>query len=99
MIVKGTDEHEYEPIPTGLKKAICVNVIDIGLQPGFQNGKPQQKVVLVWELEDLQEDGAHFLVTKKYTASLGDKAILRKDLKSWRGKDFEQDDLAGFDLE
>jgi hypothetical protein len=36
-------------------------------------------------------------VSKFYTASLGEKANLRADLKNWRGRDFTDEELAGFD--
>ena len=98
ILVSDTQETEYEPTPTGLIKAILVNVIPIGLQEGF-GGKIQDKVVFLWEVETLKEDGSHFLVTKEYTRNLGEKANLRKDLKSWRGKDFEPEELKCFDLE
>jgi hypothetical protein len=38
-------------------------------------------------------------VQKRYTASLNEKATLRKDLESWRGKPFTKEELAAFDLE
>jgi len=40
-----------------------------------------------------------FVVTKTYTASLNEKANLRKDLESWRGRPFTVEELQGFDLE
>jgi hypothetical protein len=39
------------------------------------------------------------VISKKYTLSLGEKANLRKDLQSWRGRSFSDDELAGFDLQ
>jgi hypothetical protein len=37
-------------------------------------------------------------VSKNYTVSLAEKSNLRKDLQSWRGKDFSGDELKGFEL-
>lgn len=44
-------------------------------------------------------DNKPFIVQKRYTLSLHEKAGLRKDLESWRGKSFTGDELQGFDLE
>jgi hypothetical protein len=45
------------------------------------------------------ENGKPFSCSKKYTASLNEKATLRHDLESWRGRAFTQEELKGFDLE
>ncbi len=44
------------------------------------------------------EDGRPFGVFKTYTASLFEAAALRKDLESWRGKSFSEQELKGFDI-
>jgi hypothetical protein len=44
------------------------------------------------------EDGRPFGAFKTYTASLFEAATLRKDLESWRGKSFTEEELAGFDI-
>src|SRR5690606_3628587 len=41
--------------------------------------------------------GKPFVVSKFYTASLNEKASLRNDLKNWRGRDFTEAELAGFE--
>lgn len=59
-----------------------------------------------WELygedEDgnplVTDDGRPMSISKRYTLSLGENAQLRADLKSWRGKDFTPEELAGFDI-
>jgi hypothetical protein len=91
---------EYEPIPIGLHRAICINVFDIGFQPGYQGKPPTHKVVILWELEAKSETtGKHFTITKIYTLSIGDKSNLGADLTSWRGKAFTEEERAGFDLD
>ena len=37
-------------------------------------------------------------IGKTYTLSLNEKAGLRKDLTSWRGRDFTSEELEGFDI-
>ena len=93
---------DYEHPPVGMQNAICCRVFDLGQQPGFQ-GKVQHKVLIMWELEERKQKGEwagkRFLVSRRYTASLNEKATLRKDLESWRSKGFTADELDGFDLE
>jgi len=99
ILVKGSN---YEACPTGMQSAVCVAVHDLGTQPGFR-GEPTHKIGLVFELEARQTEGDYvgkrFLRSTTYTASLGDRANLRKDLESWRGKEFNAKELEGFDIE
>jgi len=99
IIAKDNGEQQ-EQAPTGMHPAVCVNVFDIGFQPGFQGKPPSHKIVLLWELTDgRKQDGKRFLLTKLYTLSLYKEAILRKDLVAWRTKDFTEQELKGFDLD
>ena len=91
---------EFEQAPVGNHAARCVSVIDLGTQEGEWQGKPlsRRQVVLQWELPDeLMADGRPFLVSKFYTASLSDKATLRHDLEAWRGREFTDEELSGFE--
>lgn len=101
IVVKDTGG-EYEPIPTGVFPAVGWKVFDLGIVAGFQN-KPTHKVVVAWEIAARKQEGEHagkrFIVTKTYTASLNEKANLRKDLESWRGRPFTEEELMGFDVE
>jgi hypothetical protein len=94
---------EFEPVPLGVHKAICINVFDIGWQPGFQGGSPHHQVVLLWEIEPTQtwepNVGKHFTVTKFYTLSIKKKSNLGQDLESWRSVPFTPEQLEGFDLD
>lgn len=95
---------DFEQAPAGTHVARCVRLIDIGTQFGEYQGKPNalRKVVVTWELpNELMAEGDYkgkpFLVNKWYTASLGEKANLRKDLVNWRGREFTDDELKGFE--
>jgi hypothetical protein len=44
------------------------------------------------------DDGKPMSISKNYTLSLDEKATLRKDLQSWRGRDFSPEELRGFEL-
>ena len=43
--------------------------------------------------------GRRFDVARVYTLCLHERAALRKDLESWRGRKFTEQELDGFDLE
>jgi hypothetical protein len=90
---------DFEQPPVGTHVARCVKVIDIGTQKGEYQGKAtfKRQVIVGWELGELMESGAPFVVSKFYTASLSEKANLRADLKNWRGRDFTDEELSGFD--
>lgn len=95
---------DFEQPPIGTHVARCVKLIDIGTQQGEYQGKATYKrqVIIGWELpNELMTEGEYagkpFTVSKFYTASLGEKANLRADLKNWRGRDFTDQELAGFD--
>lgn len=100
MIVK-EPESQFIPAPAGVHAAVCVDEVDMGLQPNRfdPQGGPKLTVRLVWQIAEDMKDGKPFLIKKDYTASLHEKAALRKDLQSWRGRDFTFDELVGFDLE
>lgn len=95
---------DFEQPPVGTHPAYCVSIIDIGTQKGEYQGKATSKrqVIIGWELpQELMTEGEYagkpFKVSKFYTASLGEKANLRKDLANWRGRDFTDEELRGFE--
>jgi hypothetical protein len=102
IIATAGDSKTYAPAPAGVHQAVCVDVVDMGLLEVTFNGKTktQHKVRLVWQIDELDPERAErFIVHRRYTLSLHEKANLRKDLESWRGKAFTDDELKGFDLE
>lgn len=91
----------FTPCPAGSHAATCCDVVDLGIVKTNFNNQPksQHKVAVVWQTGESRDDGKPFLVKKRYTMSLHEKASLRKDLESWRGRSFTDDELNGFDLE
>lgn len=97
-IVASYIKKEYTPTPEGLQQCVCVDVVDHGMEE-TQWG-PKHKVSLRHQSEHINpENGKRFIINKKYTLSLHEKAILRQHLESWRGKKFTPEELEGFDLE
>jgi hypothetical protein len=94
IIAKGSS---FTPCPAGLHQGVCADVIDLGMVDGQFGLK--HKVTLVFQVNEPMDDGRPFLVQRRYTVSLDQKASLRKDLESWRGRPFTADELKGFDLE
>jgi len=101
--VDDTSGGSFRQAPVGSFVARCYRIIDLGTQDN-RNPKygPARKVILDFELptETLEIDGIEkpFTISQWYTASLGEKAFLRRDLQSWRGRNFTREELDGFDL-
>jgi len=110
LIVKDNSETNFAKIPlpeAGTTQAVCCAVWDLGLQKTSYMGeeKIQHKIVVAWEIVETinvpesEYHGKPYMLNKKYTMSLSEKANLRKDLESWRGRPFSADELKnGFDL-
>ena len=100
MIVK-EPEGQLPLAPEGTFAAVCVDEVDLGEVTTSFNGNPNTRrmVRLVWQLTELDKQNQPYFVRKDYTASLHEKAGLRKTLEQWRGKAFTVDELRGFDLE
>lgn len=95
-----------ELIPTGNYIARCYSMIHLGTKKENILGaeKILNKVRITWELPTetkvFSEDKGEqpFVISKEYTLSMHEKANLRKDLESWRGKGFTDDEAKSFDI-
>lgn len=95
----------FEQAPVGSHIARCIKLIDIGTQTGEYQGQKlvKRQLVITWELcnelmSSGDSEGKPFCVSSFYTASLNEKANLRKHLMNWRGRDFTPEELKGFNL-
>ncbi|MCX7009804.1 MAG: hypothetical protein NTY53_21605 [Kiritimatiellaeota bacterium] len=96
-----------EPIPAGVHVAVCYGVVDLGTQFTAKFNKSIRKILMLWEIPgcrgDFDRDGQKVslprAISRRYTLSLSEKANLRRDLESWRGKKFTAQELAGFDVQ
>jgi hypothetical protein len=97
IIVKEPDQKDWERPEDGTYVGVIADVIDLGeVQTGF-GVKP--KVQIMWLLDAFDSDGHQHRVSSFYTASLHEKANLRKALKSILGADvsgqFDLEELLG----
>ncbi len=95
-----------ELIPADNYIARCYKMIEIGTVEEVILGEKKilHKVRIGWELPtemrvfDKEKGEQPLVIDKEYTLSMNEKANLRKDLKSWRGKDFTEDEALSFDI-
>lgn len=101
IVATAGEKKDFIPAPAGVHQAVCVDVIDLGMLEVTWAGqkKQQHKINVAWQINELRDDGKPYLVFKRYTLSLSEKANLRKDLESWRGRKFTRDEEMGFDVE
>lgn len=104
---KPSEGGNFQRVSEGLHYAVCYQVIDLGTQVVEWQGerKEQRKVQISWEVpEERVEDTGHpCSIHNRYTFSSHEKAKLRHDLESWRGKSFTDEELdpdnpKGFDI-
>ena len=94
----------FKVAPQGTHIAVCNMIVDLGMQETPFGTKHQ--LYIRWELpnerleyeKDNQKHEGPMTVGKFYTASLNEKATLRKDLEAWRSKAFSATELAKFDV-
>lgn len=98
----------FEPTPAGTFIARCYRFLDLGSHEQVYQGESKglKRLVLIgFELPtELMTEGEYagkpFTINKRYVWSTHEKANLRKDLESWRGRKFNDADFGpgGFDV-
>lgn len=104
-IIAKSEGGSFTQVEPGTYAARCFSIIDLGTQRNEYAGEVSYKrqVLIGWELptEEMEgEDnkGKPLSISKFYTLSLHEKANLCHDLQSWRGKEFSEEEKAGFDI-
>lgn len=102
------DSGDFVSVPPGMHLARCYRIIDQGTQRSEYMGKEKYlpKVMIQFEIhgEDdrgqplVTQDGRPLSIAKSFTVTLADKSTLRKDLQTWRGREFTAEELRGFEL-
>ena len=100
----------FTPCPAGNHLAVCYAVLDLGTQHSDaftwegktipESTRPQ--VLIMWEIpaEIVEIDGEDkpAVISKFYNAFFNDKATLRQHLEAWRGRQFTEEELNGFNV-
>lgn len=102
MIVTATASYKI-PSP-GSVQGVLAEVVDLGIVTTEWNGEKRDshKCLLTFEIDEtVEREGTEqrMIVSRRFTASLNEKAALRQFLEGWRGKTFTDEELAGFDLD
>lgn len=107
MIVKNEGGSSIPLLEEGVYTAVCTGLIDLGFQKSTLFNKNSRKVQVMWTIpsekvkytdkEGNEKEGMRQM-SKEYTACITEKSNLNKDLTSWRGKAFTEEEMKGFDL-
>lgn len=108
LTARDTGDSNFTPVPQGMHLARCYRVVDLGTQKTEYKGQVKHlpKIMLLFEVHGNDDDnrpivtqkGEPMSISKNFTRSLVEKATLRKDLQTWRGREFTQAELNGFEL-
>lgn len=93
----------FEQPPVGNHLGVCYAVIDIGTQEvDYGQGKGPElhhQIAILWELpNELTEEKMPHMTSKIYNFSSNEKSNMMKDLQSWRGREFKEDEYANFEI-
>ena len=77
------NQKNFTPAPEGLWPAVCVDIVDLGLQQ--TNYGEKHKVRISWQINQRNKENRRFLVAQRFTFSLHEKSKLRRNVESWRG--------------
>lgn len=98
---------DFKRVPAGTHLAVCNMVADLGMQLGSgMYPDPKRQLVIRWEVPgervEYEKDGQKHegpqTISRNLTASMNEKAGLRKLLEGWRGKKFTDAEAASFDV-
>lgn len=102
LIAKSEGNSVIEKLEDGVYTAVSSMLIDLGIQKSEKFKKCNRKIIIVWNITDefVEINGEKYArtISKEYTMSLSDKSTLKKDLQAWRGQQFTQEELNGFNL-
>ena len=99
-------ESNYTLIPAGNHIARCYSMVELGTLSEVILGQEKQvhKIRLTFELPDelrvfnADKGEQPCVISKEFTLSMNEKSNLRAFLKSWRGKDFTEEEAASLDV-
>lgn len=95
---------DFKPCPAGNHIAVCNLIADLGYQPSSFGDKHQVYIRFEIPAERIEytKDGKSatgpVVIGQKFTASMHEKASLRKQLEGWRGRKFTDEEAEAFDV-
>jgi len=108
FVVSDSGGGDFKQTPAGVHVGRCFKLVDLGTQEEEYQGEMKllPKLAVYWELHGddelgnplMLDNGEPMVIWKEYTKSLGKKSRLRADLESWRGRQFTENELKGFDV-
>ena len=102
MIAKDTQGITIPLLEGGVYYGVCSGIIDCGIQKNEMYNNESRKLMIQWNIvgEEVEINGEKVarIMHKQYGFSLNQKSTLRKDLEAWRGREFTEEELNGFDL-
>lgn len=108
LIVRESSESSFIPVPAGMHLARCYRVVDLGTQKTEFQGQVKHlpKILVQFEIHSEDDKGQPLVtnkgepmsISKTFTLSLAEKSTLRKDLSTWRSREFTPEELRGFEL-
>ena len=99
--------NDFQQAPAGTHIGRCIRLIDLGTHYNEMYKVDRHQVYIGFELpnermkwtdENKVEHEGPFMVSGFYTLSLSEKSKLRPLLASWRGRDFNEAELDGFEM-
>lgn len=102
MVASDNGGIEIPKLEGGVYTSISSAMVDLGLQKSEKFKTTQRKFMLIWTIQgegvEINGEKQARQISKEYSFSLNEKSTLRKDLQSWRGKVFTDEELRGFNL-
>lgn len=90
----------FKDVSVGIHPARCAGVVEIGTHISEYMGEKKQRhqMVVLWDiLDEATDDGRPLRISKFYTVSTHPESNFAKDLVSWRGRPFTDEEQAAFE--
>lgn len=99
---------EFVQVPFGSHLARCYEIIDLGTHSYTYLGTPKssRRIMIKWEIHSEDENGKATLTdrneplsqSEEYSMSMYESSNLGQLLRSWRGRDFTEEERTAFNL-
>lgn len=105
----GSGESNFEPVSAGTHVGRCVRILDLGTQADVWQGETKYRDKLYigfevtgeraeWKDKDGKDMEGPKMIGSVLTLSISNRALLGQWLENWRGREFTDEERAGFDV-